>query len=202
MIEIKEALSLVPIVLGNIKSIKEICTTLDAGLLPNNRKKLKDLEKLVIALESKMQSGFPILANLATVYSAVAADVKVAWALSEKNYELLGFVNKPDYIISFLIRFPGEMERNYIDVGKGLSDLPTIDSTELGEARSILSMIGTYLDRLKQIEFDDNDEKSVYAAKDNTRKLVKDITSRYGDLDKVLSRLLKRILENLGKTKS
>jgi hypothetical protein len=202
MIEIKEALALVPTVLGNIKSIKEACTNLDAGILPNNRKKLKDLEELVISLESKMQSGFPVLANLATVYSSVAADVKVAWALSEKNYELLGFVNKPDYIISFLIRFPGEMERNYIDVSKGISDLPTIDNTESGEVRNILSMIGTYLDRLRQIEFDDNDDKSVYTAKDNVRKLVKDITSRYGDLDRVLSRLLKRILENIGKTKT
>ena len=202
MIEIKEALALVPTVLGNIKTIKEACAALDVGFLPSNRKKLKDLEDLVLKLENKMESGFPVLADLVSFYSAVAADVKVAWALSEKNYELLGFVNKPEYIISFLIRFPGEMERNYIDVNKGISNLPTIDNTESGEAKIILSLIGTYLDRLKQIEYDDTDDASVLKAKDNIRKLVKDITSRYGDLDRVLLKLIKRILEDLGKVKS
>ena len=98
------------------------------------------------------------------------------------------------------MQFPGEMERRYIEVDKGLSDLPPVDSVELGEAQAIIKQIGTSLDRLKQLKFEAQDSNSVFAAKDASRQLIKDIASSYGNLDRVLSRLLKRIIENLGKT--
>lgn len=200
MVEINEALSLVPTVLSTIKNIQETCSAINPGFLPNNRQKLKDLEALIVGLEQKMQNGFPVLANLANVYGTVAAQVKVAGALADKNAELLGFVDEPKYICVFLMQFPGEMERRYIEVDKGLSDLPSVDSVELGEARATINQIGTHLDRLKQLKFEAQDSNSVFGAKDESRKLIKDIASSYGNLDRVLSRLLKRILENLGKT--
>jgi hypothetical protein len=200
VVEVNEALSLVPTVLSTIKSIQETCSGINPGFLPNNRQKLKDLEALIVGLEQKMQNGFPILASLANVYGAVAAQVKVAGALADKNAELLGFVDESKYICVFLMQFPGEMERRYIEVDKGLSDLPPVDSVELGEAQAIIKQIGTSLDRLKQLKFEAQDSNSVFAAKDASRQLIKDIASSYGNLDRVLSRLLKRIIENLGKT--
>ena len=198
MIEIKEALALVPTVLSSIKTIKEACNTLDAGILPNNRKKLKDLDELVVRLESQVKSGFPVLANLVTLYSAVAVDVRVAWILTDKNWELLGTAKKHEQITMFLTRFPGDMERNYISVEKGISGLPTVDSNELGIAMRILEEIRKYLDRLKQVEFDDESESSVFAAKDKSRNLLNEINSQYLALDGILSRLIKRILQSFG----
>ncbi len=198
MIEIKEALALVPTALNSIKTIKEACNTLDAGLLPNNRKKLKDLEELVVRLESQVKFGFPVLANLVTLYSAVALDVRVAWILTDKNWELLGTAKKPEQITMFLTRFPGDMERNYISVEKGISGLPAVDSNELGIAMRILEEIRKYLDRLKQVEFNDESESSIFAAKDKSRNLLNEINSQYLALDGILSKLIKRILQSFG----
>jgi hypothetical protein len=198
MIEIKEALALVPTVLNTIKTIKEACKTLDAGILPNNRKKLKDIDEIVARLESQVKSGFPVLANLVTLYSTVALDVRVAWILTDKNWELLGTAKKPEQITMFLTRFPGDMERNYISVEKGISGLPEIDSNELGTVMRILEEIRKYLDRLKQVEFNDESESSVFAAKDKARNLLNEINSQYLALDGTLSKLIKRILQGFG----
>ena len=198
MIEIKEALALVPTVLNTIKTIKEACKTLDAGILPNNRKKLKDIDEIVARLESQVKSGFPVLANLVTLYSTVALDVRVAWILTDKNWELLGTAKKPEQITMFLTRFPGDMERNYISVEKGISGLPDIDSNELGTVMRILEEIRKYLDRLKQVEFNDKSEPSVFAAKDKARNLLNEINSQYLSLDGTLSKLIKRILQGFG----
>lgn len=198
MIEIKEALALVPTVLNTIKTIKEACKTLDAGILPNNRKKLKDIDEIVARLESQVKSGFPVLANLVTLYSTVALDVRVAWILTDKNWELLGTAKKPEQITMFLTRFPGDMERNYISVEKGISGLPDIDSNELGTVMRILEEIRKYLDRLKQVEFNDESEPSVFAAKDKARNLLNEINSQYLSLDGTLSKLIKRILQGFG----
>ena len=91
MVAVNEVLSLVPTVLSTIKNIQDVCSTVNPGLLPNNRQKLESLKTLIVDLERKMQTGFPVLANLTSVYSAVAADVKVAQVLADKNYELSGF---------------------------------------------------------------------------------------------------------------
>lgn len=198
MIEIKEALDLVPTFLNSIKTIKETCNTLDAGIIPKNRKRLKDLEELVVHLESQVKSGFPVLANLVTLYSVVAVDVRVAWILTDKNWELLGTAKKPEQIMMFLTRFPGDMERNYISVEKGISGLPKVDSNELGIAMRILEEIRKYLDRLKQVEFNDESESSIFAAKDKTRNLLNEINSQYLALDGILSKLIKRILQSFG----
>ena len=200
MVAVNEVLSLVPTVLSTIKNIQDVCSTVNPGLLPNNRQKLENLKTLIVDLERKMQMGFPVLANLTSVYSAVAADVKVAQVLADKNYELSGFLDEPKSIYQLLIRIPGEMERDYISVDKGLSSLPTVDSAELGEAQAILKQIGTYLDRLKQLRLDSQDSASISIAHNDSKQLIKDIASSYGSLDRILSKLLKRILENLGKT--
>ena len=200
MVAVNEVLSLVPTVLSTIKNIQDVCSTVNPGLLPNNRQKLESLKTLIVDLERKMQTGFPVLANLTSVYSAVAADVKVAQVLADKNYELSGFLDEPKSIYQLLIRIPGEMERDYISVDKGLSNLPTVDSAELGEAQAILKQIGTYLDRLKQLRLDSQDSASISIAHNDSKQLIKDIASSYGSLDRILSKLLKRILENLGKT--
>ena len=200
MVAVNEVLSLVPTVLSTIKNIQDVCSTVNPGLLPNNRQKLESLKTLIVDLERKMQTGFPVLANLTSVYSAVAADVKVAQVLADKNYELSGFLDEPKSIYQLLIRIPGEMERDYISVDKGLSSLPTVDSAELGEAQAILKQIGTYLDRLKQLRLDSQDSASISIAHNDSKQLIKDIASSYGSLDRILSKLLKRILENLGKT--
>ena len=197
MIEIKEALDLVPTVLNSIKTIKEACNTLDAGIIPKNRKRLKDLEELVVHLESQVKSGFPELANLVTSYSDVAVDVTVAWILTDKNWELLGTASKPDQITMLLTRFSGDMERNYISVEKGISRLPQVDSNELGIAMRILEEVRKYLDRLKQVEFDESDS-SIFAAKNKTRDLLKEIISQYSALDGILTKLIKRILQSFG----
>ena len=200
MVAVNEVLSLVPTVLSTIKNIQDVCSTVNPGLLPNNRQKLESLKTLIVDLERKMQTGFPVLANLTSVYSAVAADVKVAQVLADKNYELSGFLDEPKSIYQLLIRIPGEMERDYISVDKGLSSLPTVDSAELGEAQAILKQIGTYLDRLKQLRLDSQDSASISIAHNDSKQLIKDIASSYGSLDRILSKLLKRILENLGKS--
>ncbi len=198
MIEIKEALALVPTVLSTIKTIKEACNTLDAGILPKNRRKLKDLDEVVAQLENQVKSGFPVLANLVTLYSTVALDVRVAWILTDKNWELLGTAKKPEQITMFLTRFPGDMERNYISVEKGISGLPEVDSNELGTVMRILEEIRKYLDRLKQVEFNDESESSIFAAKDKARNLLNEINSQYLALDGTLSKLIKRILQGFG----
>jgi hypothetical protein len=198
MLEIKEVLDLVPTVLNNIKTIKESCNTLDAGILPSNRKKLKDLEELVVSLESQVKSGFPRLSSLVNSYSTVAVAVRVAWILTDKNWELLGTAKKPDQIMMFLTRFPGDMERNYMSVEKGMSGLPDIDSNELGISMRILEEIRKYLDRLKQVEFNDESESSIFAAKDKTRNLLNEINSQYLALDGILSKLIKRVLQSFG----
>jgi hypothetical protein len=98
----------------------------------------------------------------------------------------------------FLTRFPGDMERNYISVEKGISGLPQVDSNELGATNRILEEIRKYLDRLKQVEFNDESEPSIFAAKDKSRSLLNEINSQYQALDGILSKLIKRILQSLG----
>ena len=191
--EVNAVLSLVPAILSTIKTIQDTCSTVDPGVLPPNRRKLDNLKTLIVDLERKMQRDFPILANLTSVYSAVVADVKVAQVLADKNYELLGFLEESKSIYQLLIRVPGEMERQYIDVDKGLSNLPVVDSAEFGEAQAIIKQIGTFLDRLKQLKLDNQDSTSILSAQGDSKQLIKDVASKYGDLDRVLSKLLKRI---------
>ncbi|BBC26335.1 hypothetical protein [Pseudanabaena sp. ABRG5-3] len=198
MTEIKEALALVPTVLNTIKAIKEACNTLDAGVLPNNRKKLKDLEEIVVRLESQVKSGFPSLANLVILYSDVASDVREAWILADKNWELLGTAKKRDQIADFLTRLPGDMERTYMNVHKRIIGLPEVDSNELGTVMRILEEIRKYLDRLKQVEFNDESESSIFAAKDKAKNLLHEISSQYLSLEGTLSKLIKRILHGGG----
>ena len=104
--EIKETLALVPTVVGSLKTIKEICDNLNPGILPRNRQNLKNLKQQVKELEERIQLGFPQLASLTKSYADVSASVRVAKALSDKNHELLGFLQDKQVIYFLLIRIP------------------------------------------------------------------------------------------------
>ncbi len=198
--EIRETLALVPTVVGSLKTIKETCDTLDVGFLPHNRQKLKDLQQQVKELEEKIQLGFPQLASLTRAYAEVSANVRVAKALSDKNHELLGFLQDTKFIHSLLVRMPGEMERNCTEIEKGIENLPEVNTIELGQAKRTLEMIRRDLDRLKQI-CNKSSETEVNKSKDETRRLTGDIATQYSNLDAILSSLLNRILENIGQAK-
>lgn len=104
--EIKETLALVPTVVGSLKTIKETCDGLNAGFLPQNRQKLKNLQQQIKELEERIQLGFPQLASFTKGYADVSASVRVAKALSDKNHELLGFLQDTKFVYSLLIRIP------------------------------------------------------------------------------------------------
>lgn len=199
--EIKETLALVPTVIGSLKTIKETCDSLNAGFLPKNRQKLKDLQQQVKELEERVQSGFPQLASLTKGYADVSASVRVAKALSDKNHELLGFLQDTKFAYSLLIRIPGEMENNCAEVEKRITNLPETNTTELGEANKTIATIRRDLDRLKQVTRIGLSEAEVSKSKEEARRLTGDIASQYSELDAILSSLLNRILENIGQAK-
>ncbi len=200
--EIKETLALVPTVVSSLKTIKETCDSLNVGFLPQNRQKLKDLQQQVKELEERVQSGFPQLASLTKSYADVSASVRVAKALSDKNHELLGFSQDIKLTYSLLIRIPGEMESNCAEVEKRMTNLPEINTTELGEAKEKIANIRIYLDRLKQVtQVNLAEEEEVNKSKEEARRLTGDIASQYNYLDGTLSRLLNRVLENIGQAK-
>lgn len=196
--EIKETLALVPTVIGGIKTIKETCDSIDVGFLPHNKQKLNNLKEQVKELEEKIQLGFPQLASLTKAYAEVSAGVRVAKALSDKNHELLGFLQDTKFIDSLLIRIPGEMERNCTEVEKGIANLPKIDTTEFGQAKTYLDNIRRNIDRLKQVTSNNSSAQEIIKSKENARKLAGDIATDYSYLDAILSNLLNRILENIG----
>lgn len=199
--EIKETLALVPTVVGGIKTIKETCDSLNLGLFSGSQQRLKSLQEQINQLEEKIQSGFPLLASLTSSYASVAADVKVAKALSDKNEEILRFLKDPTSINVLLIRIPGEMERDCTNIEKRLADLPEINTAEVGEAKRILLDIKRYLDRLRQITYNNSSDTAINDSKEQAVKLLGDMTIQYNELDGILSSLLKRILENIGQAK-
>jgi len=204
--EIKETLALVPTVVGSLKTIKETCDGLNAGFLPQNRQKLKNLQQQIKELEEIIQLGFPQLASLTKSYAEVSANVRVAQVLSDKNYELLGLTQDPKFVYALLIRIPGEMERDCTKVEKGIINLPETNTTELGRARGIITIIRRDLDRFKQFTRTDSSELEVSKSldsksKDEARRLTSDIAAQYSDLDSILSSLLNRILENISQAK-
>lgn len=199
--EVTETLALVPKVVKSIQTIKETCDSLNAGFLPTNTKRKKELQQHIQELEEKIQSGFPVLASLVSSYGTVAADVKVAKALSDKNHEIIGLVNNPHFLTVFFVRIPGEMERDCTNVEKGINNLPEINNVELGHAKRLLISIKQDLDRLKQsipTDLEGATEQEVKQSKETPRRLIGDIASKYSDLDGILTSLLKRILEKMG----
>ena len=199
--EIKETLALVPTVVGSLKTIKEICDNLNPGVLPKNRRKLKNLKQQVKELEERVQTGFPQLASLTKGYADVSASVRVAKALSDKNHELLGFLHDTKFVYSLLIRIPGEMESNCAEVEKRITNLPETNTIELGQAKRTIATIRRDLDRLKQFTRIDPSEVKVNQSKEEARRLTGDIATQYSELDAILSSLLNRILENIGQAK-
>jgi hypothetical protein len=121
--------------------------------------------------------------------------------LSDKNYELLGFSQDIKFTYSLLIRIPGEMESNCAEVEKRMTNLPEINTTELGEAKEKIANIRIYLDRLKQVTQINLSKEEVDKSKEDARRLTGDIASQYNYLDGTLSRLLNRVLENIGQAK-
>lgn len=199
--EIKETLALVPTVVGSLKTIKEICDNLNPGVLPKNRRNLKNLKQQVKELEERVQTGFPQLASLTKGYADVSASVRVAKALSDKNHELLGFLQDTKFVYSLLIRIPGEMESNCAEVEKRITNLPETNTIELGQAKRTIATIRRDLDRLKQFTRIDPSEVKVNQSKEEARRLTGDIANQYSELDAILSSLLNRILENIGQAK-
>ena len=93
------------------------------------------------------------------------------------------------------------MESNCAEVEKRITNLPEINTTELGEAQEKIATVRRYLDRLKQITQINLSKEEVDKSKEEARRLTGDIASQYNYLDGTLSRLLNRVLENIGQAK-
>lgn len=201
MTEITEILSFMPELINGCKAISNKCSDINPGLLPNNRKKVKDLLEHISILEENIKSGFPALISLIKVYSTVSADVKIAKALSDKNHELLGLITDEKVVQVFLARFPSEMENDFNRVDKGMASLPDLDRSESGNSTRIIHEIRVLLDRLKQINIPANekDKKIIRNSREKVRHLIGDISTKYNDLDGMLTRLLNVILERFQK---
>ena len=200
--ESKEILALVPTVFGSLKTIKETCDSLNVGFLPPNLQKLQNLKQQVKELEERVQLGFPKLASLTKVYAEVSADVRVAKAVSDKNHELLGFLEEAKSVKDFLGRIPGEMENDCTRIEKRLEDLPISMTVELGKIKIHLDNIRMEIIILKQSNLSVNALKEeITQSQIRARDITGKIATYYSKLDAVLSGLLNRILENIGQTK-
>lgn len=200
--ESKEILALVPTVVGSLKTIKETCDSLNVGFLPPNLQKLQNLKQQVKELEERVQLGFPKLASLTKVYAEVSADVRVAKAVSDKNHELLGFLEEVKSVKDFLGRIPGEMENDCTRIEKRLEDLPMSMTVELGKIKIHLDNIRMEIIILKQSNLSANALKEeITQSQIRARDITGKIATYYSKLDAVLSGLLNRILENIGQAK-
>jgi hypothetical protein len=171
-------------ILEIIRNTKSIIDSIPIKLFfPPNQGKLISLQKSVNSLDDQIRVVFPKIAQLIRSYSATIAEVKVSKALSDKVAEILGIV--PDSSSIYTPFFINQLESNHGRIETMISHLPPLDNLETGALNEKMNIIRDHILDLKKI--DEKDSTTV-------KQLFDKISTYYTDIQRILSRLLEKIL--------
>jgi hypothetical protein len=181
--EINEAVSLAGSIVESVKSAKKVCDAIPQWLFfPPLKAQVSELKSQITLLERQVNYGFPKLEQLISSYSYLVSEVKVAKALSDKSFEILGLVSDAH---RFMENAAIDRENECSRIKDAIARLPSIDSAEAGELSRIMTSIRDKTLELKRL----GDNDALLA-----RRLHGEISTQYSDMSSIISKLLDKIL--------
>lgn len=202
--EINEAISLAGSIVESVKKVKSVSEAIPRWLfLPPFKAQITELKNQIAFLEKQVISGFPKLEALISSYSYLISEVKVAKALSDKAFEILGFaladdkrrlkpnINQAEKAVAFQFMTTAALDREneHSRITEAITKLTSIDKSEMGALEQIMKDISQNSVKLKGLKSDD--EGIVEA-----RRLHGEISTKYSGMSSIISTLLAKILDS------
>lgn len=197
--EVQDFMTLISTIAGNMKALNPAFEAAKGMILSSTKKKnllslqekIISLQDEIVKLEQKANTIFPQLSQLISLYSELIADIRAAKAVSDKAAELLAIVPELTVNNNYAQFFIRQIDSDFNRIDSKTTQLPSIDNLEKGKLDEKLRIIRDFCRDLKQCE-----QNNISGLK----VLFNNISTYYSDLESIMGRFLKKILESLEPT--
>ncbi|NES83083.1 MAG: hypothetical protein F6K10_17680 [Moorea sp. SIO2B7] len=142
------------------------------------------LQQQINELETIINIGFPKLAQLVRSYSNLLSEVRAAKVFSDKIEEVYSLA--PD-ISQYNTIFVNSLQNDYTRISRSLEQFTTLDVAEKGSIDWILVEIRDQLNDL---------QRNMPTQQYQLKQILQKVSTQYSDMERILSKLLEKILKD------